>query len=610
MSTHFYSDDERSGSIDLRLWWNFLRHLKPYRKWAFAMCGFGFALAIVESLIPPLTGWMIDEAITNGATEDLLMMGIAFAVMMVFFALFVWIFILSAGRLATGVAYDLRKGCFERLQELPFSFFDVRPTGWLVSRVTSDCSKVSDRMPWVLLDLFWGSTMLVGICTAMMLIDTGLALWTMAIVPPLVIATWFFKRKMLVSSRHMRRTNSAITASFSESIAGVRTTKSLNREARNLEEFGTMAGEMHAHSMRNALQAAVFLPIVAMLGSMGVGLALWQGGIRLEEGTGLSIGMLIAFMEYAILFSMPIQELAARLADLQSAQAAAERVQGLLEEVPEIRDGEEVTIRIEEQATRPRPGRASDGGDPEVDTLEYRGIGFHYKPEEPVLDDFNLRISKGETIALVGPTGGGKSTIANLAARFYEPITGKLLINGVDYRERSLEWWQSQFGIVQQVPHLFSGSIRENIRYGRLAASDEEVEDAARRAGAHDFIERLDGGYEHDVGEGGELLSTGQRQLVSLARALLADPQVFIMDEATSSIDTETETLIQGAIDEILGGRISFVIAHRLSTIRHADRILFIADGRIVESGTHESLLEAGGRYAELCAGQFTASDS
>ena len=610
MSTHFYSDDERSGSIDLRLWWNFLRHLKPYRKWAFAMCGFGFALAIVESLIPPLTGWMIDEAITNGATEDLLMMGIAFAVMMVFFALFVWIFILSAGRLATGVAYDLRKGCFERLQELPFSFFDVRPTGWLVSRVTSDCSKVSDRMPWVLLDLFWGSTMLVGICTAMMLIDTGLALWTMAIVPPLVIATWFFKRKMLASSRNMRRTNSAITASFSESIAGVRTTKSLNREARNLEEFGTMAGEMHAHSMRNALQAAVFLPIVAMLGSMGVGLALWQGGIRLEEGTGLSIGMLIAFMEYAILFSMPIQELAARLADLQSAQAAAERVQGLLEEVPEIRDGEEVVIRIEEQATRPRPGRASDGGDPEVDTLEYRGIGFHYKPEEPVLDDFNLRISKGETIALVGPTGGGKSTIANLAARFYEPITGKLLINGVDYRERSLEWWQSQFGIVQQVPHLFSGSIRENIRYGRLAASDEEVEDAARRAGAHDFIERLDGGYEHDVGEGGELLSTGQRQLVSLARALLADPQVFIMDEATSSIDTETETLIQGAIDEILGGRISFVIAHRLSTIRHADRILFIADGRIVESGTHESLLEAGGRYAELCAGQFTASDS
>jgi ATP-binding cassette subfamily B protein len=552
---------------------------------------------------------MIDEAIANGATKRLCMMGGAFAGLMVIFAFCVWIFILAAGRMATRVAYDLRRGCFQRLQQLPFSFFDVRPTGWLVSRVTSDCSKVSDRMPWVLLDLFWGSTMLIAICTAMMLINTTLALWTMSIVPPLAIATWFFKRRMLASSRDMRRTNSAITASFSESIAGTRTTKSLNREERNLEEFGGLAGSMHAHSMRNALQAAVFLPIVAMLGSVGVGIALWQGGVQVETGTGLSIGMLIAFMEYAILFSMPIQELAARLADLQSAQAAAERVQGLLEEVPSIRDDREVAIRVEEQARRPVPGRAPDGGDQLVESLEYRDIRFHYKKEEPVLADFSLRIERGQTIALVGPTGGGKSTIANLAARFYEPVEGRILINGVDYRERSLEWWQSQFGIVQQTPHLFSGSIRENIRYGRLEADDEAVEAAARRAGAHAFITQLDHGYDHDVGEGGELISTGQRQLVSLARALLADPQVFIMDEATSSIDTETETLIQGAIDEILGGRMSFVIAHRLSTIRHADRILFIERGRIIESGTHRELMAAGGRYAELYAGQFAASD-
>ena len=605
MSEHFYNDDERSGAIDVRLWLNFLRHVRPHRRWAFMMCGFGFGLALVETVIPLLTGWMIDVAITNGSTSRLWWMGGAFAVLMAIFAVCVWVFILSAGRLATGVAYDLRRGCFQRLQQLPFSFFDVRPTGWLVSRVTSDCAKVSDRMPWVLLDLFWGSTMLVGICTAMLMIDTTLALWTISIVPPLVIATWVFKRKMLASSRDMRRTNSAITAAFSESIAGVRTTKSLNREARNLDEFGSMAGAMHAHSMRNALQAAVFLPIVAMLGSIGVGIALWQGGMRIEEQTGLSVGMLIAFMEYAILFSMPIQELAARLADLQSAQAAAERVQGLFDEVPAIRDNPEVRIRIEEQATRGRRDRASDGGDPIVDTLEYRGIRFHYKPEEPVLEDFSLRIERGETIALVGPTGGGKSTIANLAARFYEPVEGEILINGVDYRERSLDWWQSQFGIVQQTPHLFSGSIRENIRYGRLEADDEAVEAVARRAGAHEFITNLDDGYDHDVGEGGELLSTGQRQLVSLARALLADPQVFIMDEATSSIDTETETLIQGAIDRVLEGRISFVIAHRLSTIRHADRILFIEAGRIIEQGTHEALLEQGGRYAELYAGQF-----
>ena len=596
-------DDERSGAIDLRLWMNFIRHLKPHRRMALTMCGAGFGLAIVEASLPPLTGMMIDEAIEEGVTNRLLTMGVIFMVMMMIFAFTVWLFIKAAGELATGVAYDLRNGCFRRLQELPFSFFDVRPTGWLVTRVTSDCAKVSDRMPWVLLDIFWGSTMLIGICTAMMIIDFRLALWTMAIVPPLVIATWIFKRRMLASSRDMRRTNSAITASFSESINGIRTTKSLNRERRNLDEFDQLADTMRGHSMRNALQAAVFLPIVAVLGSIGVGIALWKGGVQLETGTGLSIGMLIAFMEYAILFSMPIQELSARLADLQSAQAAAERVQGLLEEVPEIRDSPGVIERMEAHRGTVGP---PDGGDSIIETIEFRDIRFHYKPEEPILEHFNLTVHKGESIALVGPTGGGKSTIVNLAARFYEPNDGQVLINGVDFRDRSLRWWQAQFGIVQQVPHLFSGTIMENIRYGRLEAGEEDVVEAARRAGAHEFIERLDEGYRHDVGEGGELLSTGQRQLVSLARALLADPQIFVMDEATSSIDTETETLIQEAIDRVMTGRLSFVIAHRLSTIRDADRILFIESGRILEDGTHEDLMRRNGRYAELYAGQFT----
>ncbi len=598
-------DDERSGAIDLRLWMNFIKHLKPHRRMALTMCGAGFGLAIIEASLPPLTGFMIDEAIEEGVSNRLLTMGGIFMVMMMLFAFTVWLFIKAAGALATGVAYDLRNGCFQRLQELPFSFFDVRPTGWLVTRVTSDCAKVSDRMPWVLLDIFWGSTMLLGICTAMMIIDIKLALWTMAIVPPLVVASWVFKRRMLASSRDMRRTNSAITASFSESINGIRTTKSLNRESRNLGEFDQLADTMRGHSMRNALQAAVFLPIVAVLGSIGVGIALWKGGVQLETGTGLSIGMLIAFMEYAILFSMPIQELSARLADLQSAQAAAERVQGLLEEVPAIRDSPDVLARLEAHSDSKGP---PDGGDQVIETIEFRGIRFHYKPEEPILENFDLTVRKGESIALVGPTGGGKSTIVNLAARFYEPNEGQVLINGVDFRERSLQWWQAQFGIVQQVPHLFSGTIMENIRYGRLEADDLDVLDAARQAGAHDFIERLDDGYEHDVGEGGELLSTGQRQLISLARALLADPQIFVMDEATSSIDTETETLIQEAIDRVMTGRLSFVIAHRLSTIRDADRIIFIEAGRILEDGTHDDLMRANGRYAELYAGQFTGA--
>jgi len=443
----------------------------------------------------------------------------------------------------------------------------------------------------------------------MMLIDFHLALWSMTIIPPLLIATWVFKRRMIVSSREMRRTNSAITASYSESIAGQRTTKSLAREELNLEEFGKLGTSMHGHSMRNALEAAVFLPIVSALGAIGVGIALWQGGIRVEEATGLSIGMLVAFMQYVALFSMPILELAARLTDLQASQAAAERIQGLLDEVPAIRDNDAVLARMQAWEASPDPRKASDGGAPNIESIEYRDVCFSYKPEEPVLEAFNLVIERGQAIALVGPTGGGKSTIANLVARFYEPVSGSILVNGTDYRERSLGWWQSQFGIVQQAPHLFSGSVTENIRYGRLDASLEQVEHAARRAGAHDFIMSLEDGYDHDVGEGGTRLSTGQRQLVSLARAILADPQCFIMDEATSSVDTETETLIQGAIDEILQDRMSIVIAHRLSTIRNAGRILYIDQGRIIEQGSHEELMRTGRRYAELYLGQFSGED-
>ena len=610
MSTYLDQDEERVGSLDIKLWWNFLQHVRGHRGYAIGMAASGIGLALVETAIPLLIGWMIDEAITSGMTPKLWLLGAGFALLMFLFAGTVWFFILAAGKLATGVAYDLRRGCFARLQELPFSFFDIRPTGWLVTRVTSDCTKVSDRMPWVLLDLFWGVMMLVSICTAMMLIDFTLALWSMTIIPGLIAAAWYFKSKMLLSSRDMRRTNSAITAGFSESINGVRTTKSLAREELNLQEFESLATTMHGHSMRNALQAAVFLPIVTMLGSIGVGIALWQGGIRVEESTGLSIGMLVAFMEYAVLFSMPIQELSARLADLQSAQAAAERVQGLLDEVPAIRDTPEVIQRSQEQQRKQDPTRAIDGGDAHVETLEFQNVSFHYKPEETVLDDFTLHVNKGDTIALVGPTGGGKSTIVNLAARFYEPKDGTVLVNKLDYRERSLAWWQSQFGIVQQTPHLFSGSIAQNIRYGKLDASQAEIEAVAKRAGAHEFITSMEEGYDYDVGEGGERLSTGQRQLISLARALLADPQFFIMDEATSSIDTETESLIQHAIDEILQGRIAFIIAHRLSTIRHANRILFIEAGRIAESGSHEELMRHGKRYAELYLGQFSDRSS
>jgi ATP-binding cassette subfamily B protein len=322
--------------------------------------------------------------------------------------------------------------------------------------------------------------------------------------------------------------------------------------------------------------------------SVGTGLALWQGGVRLGE---VSLGTVITFMQYAAIFYMPIQELAARFTQLQAAQASAERLQGLIDTEPEIRDA---------------PGAITPPAGEPVRSIEFRKVSFAYREGREVLRGFDLTVRPGETIALVGATGSGKTTIVSLLSRFYEPTSGEIRINDVDYRRLSLRWLHGQIAVVLQTPHLFGGSVRENIRYGRLDATDREVEEAARTVNAEGFIAGLEKGYETEVGEGGGRLSTGQKQLVALARAVLARPQILVLDEATSSVDTETERLIQGGIERLLRGRTSFVIAHRLSTIRSADRILVIEGGRLVESGSHPELLAARGRYHRLYQSQLT----
>jgi ATP-binding cassette subfamily B protein len=586
----FTEDETYSGRIDWALWRRMLLHARLYRRPLAGLAIMGLVAATIDVLFPLVTAWLIDTATRGEAATNLILCGLAYLGLSIGFAVTVWIFIVLAGQVTTGIAYDLRRFGFRRLQELSFSYYDKRPTGWLVTRLTSDCSKLSTLLPWFMLDLFWGVSMVFGIIAAMLWLDWKLALIVASIIIPLTVVTAIFQTKLLESSRLIRRTNSQMTAGFNEAIIGVRTTKALVREERNLEEFQVLSSDMFRYSMRNSLQAAVYLPLVIVIGSLGVGLALWRGGVDLAPlgGDGLTLGGLVAFMQYAALFYLPIQEMARRFTDLQSAQAAAERVQGLLDTEPQIKDA---------------PG-AIDGG--RIERIEFRDVMFGYKPGEPVLSNFTFNVKAGQTVALVGPTGGGKSTVVSLAARFYEPSAGSILINGVDYRKLELHWLQSNLGTVLQTPHLFSGTIRENIRYGRLDATDQAVEDAARVVNAHDFIVGLDEGYDTQVGEGGGQLSTGQRQLVSLARAVLADPQIFIMDEATSSVDTETERLIQDGIEHVLAGRIAFVIAHRLSTIRTADVIVVLEAGTIVEQGRHDELLERGGRYAQLYRKHFT----
>ena len=345
--------------------------------------------------------------------------------------------------------------------------------------------------------------------------------------------------------------------------------------------------------------SALFLPIVISMGSIGTGFALWLGGGNVISGT-ISFGTFVMFITYTVQFFDPVSQLAGTIAELQNAQASAERIINLIETQPDIWDRKDVIEKYGDLFNGKKENWEPIHGD-----IEFKDVCFSYKNGETVLENFNLKVKKGATIALVGETGSGKSTLVNLICRFYEPISGEILIDGKDYRERSLLWLQSSIGYVLQSPHLFSGTIRENIRYGKLEASDDEIEAAAKLVNAHGFIMKTDKGYDSQVGEGGGNLSTGEKQLISFARAIVSNPALFVLDEATSSIDTETERMIQNAIEKVLSDRTSFVVAHRLSTIVSADKILVIRNGKITESGTHRELLKKKGYYYNLYTNQL-----
>ena len=603
---HLQDEDAFHPRINFALWRRTLEFARPYRWHLFWLSVQAVLCAACDATLPWLTGRFVDEITKQGAAARLLPVELAYAGVVVLLATCIFAFILLAGKITTSVSYDLREAAFAKLQDLPFSFYDRKAVGWLMARLTSDVANLSRIMGWALLDLVWGTLVLLTVATIMFCLNWKLALIVLLIVPPLIWVSRFFQVRLLKTSRALRKANSHTTAAFNEGIVGVRTTKSFVREARNLEEFTVLTRQMYGHAVSNMLYSAMFLPVVLTLCSVGVGLALWRGGMDVAAGL-MSLGTLVMFVQYAGFMQGPAQELANALTMIQGAQASAERIQGLLDTPVEIQDSQEVRERLARYENSPGDGLAPDGFPGPIDAIEFRNVSFAYKEGSKVLDHFNLKVEAGQSIALVGPTGGGKSTIVSLLCRFYEPTSGQILINGVDYRRRSLHWLQSNLGMVLQQPHLFSGTIRENIRYGRLDASDADVEHAARLVNAHDFITAMKHGYDAQVGEGGNQLSTGQKQLISLARAIIADPQLFVMDEATSSVDTHTERAIQSAIERVLANRISFVIAHRLSTIRSADRILVIEGGRIIEDGTHHDLIRRRGHYFELYTNQFTS---
>ncbi|MFN2273742.1 MAG: ABC transporter ATP-binding protein [Anaerolineales bacterium] len=552
----------------------------------------GFLLAIaatsgLDAYFMFLGKRIIDEGIVPANQAALMKILVQYGLLVLVQMVNVFTFIALAGVLGQRVQYDLRKRTFDHLQVLSLSYFDRTPVGWIMSRVTSDSERIAQLVTWGLLDVTWA---ILNISTAiyfMVVINWRLALMVFLIIPIMLVIATEFKKRILVQFRLVRKLNSKITGAYNEHIAGVRVIKALNREKESLREFGDLTGDMYRAGYRAAWLSALFLPSVQIISSFAVGAVVWYGGLQTQVA-GITIGGIQAFFTYITFMMWPIQDLARVYADLQHAIASAERIFSLVDSEPEVRN-------------RPDAIAASTlKGD-----IAFEHVGFYYEPDKPVLEDFNLLIRHGETIALVGPTGGGKSTIVNLVCRFYEPTSGRITIGGEDYTHFTLESIQSRVGMVLQTPHLFSGSILENIRYGRLEASEQDVIEAAELAGAGAFIRELDKQYATEVGEGGVLLSVGQKQLISLARAVLANPEIFIMDEATSSVDTLTEAMIQRGMETLTAERTSFIIAHRLSTIKRADRILVIEGGAIMEMGSHQKLLQARGKYYRLYTEQF-----
>lgn len=587
MTSQYIEEEEFTTEFSGKTIRRILSLTSPYKLW---VIGFLVTIAIVsgmDSYFTYLSKGIVDEGIIKANLEALTRIIIIYGSLIIAQSVFVFGFIYLAGVLGERIRYDLRRKMFNHLQELSLTYYNLTPVGWIMSRVTSDTDRVAELVTWGLLDTTWAVFNISTAAFFMLIINWKLAIIVLTLVPILVYVAILFRKKILVQFRLVRKFNSKITGAFNETITGVRVVKALNQEKENLQDFKSLTSDMYRAGYRAAWLSALFLPTVQLISAFALGAIVWFGGLQNQYGA-MTIGGIQAFVSYITFMMWPIRDLARVYAELQHAVASAERMFSLIDSVPNIQD---IDGAVD-------PGTIKG-------TIEFDHIHFAYEDGNPVLTDFNLCIQQGEKIALVGPTGGGKTTIVNLLCRFFEPTKGQIRIGGHDYTKLSLYSIQSRIGIVLQSPHLFSGSIRENIRYGRLNASDEEIEEAAKVANAHEFIKNLDNQYEEEVGEKGDLLSTGQKQLISLARAVLADPEVFIMDEATSSVDTLTEALIQNGMENIMKNRTSVLIAHRLSTIRKADRIIVIDEGRISEIGTHSELLRNKGHYYNLYTQQF-----
>lgn len=595
-----YEEQEYDKPFSFRTWAKMLPFFKPYKKYFAITLGFNLFLAGVDVAVPLFQSYAIDRFILPGKLDGLRDFAMIYGLVIVFQTICVYLSVHAAITIEMNLGRDLKWAQFEHLQTLSFSYYNTTPVGYIHARVMSDTLRIATMVAWGLVDMFWALIYVVSVFVIMFLLNVRLALTILLIVPCIAVLTVYFQNKILRWNRKVRKLNSQITSAYNEGITGVKTSKSMGIEKENEEAFFRRTCEMQCAASRSAKLNAIYVPAILLFSSAAAAAVLAQGGAMVQDEI-MKLGTLSVFISYAVIIFEPIQQLARLLAELISCQANIERVTDLLEQEPNIVDREDVIQKYGDAFYPKKENWEKIKGD-----IVFEDVSFMYPDgKEYVLEHFNLHVPAGMNVAIVGETGAGKSTLVNLMGRFFEPTHGRILIDGVDYRERSQLWLHSQMGYVLQNPHLFSGTVRENIRYGRLSATDAEIEEAARSVSADEVVRKLDKGYESDVGESGGKLSTGEKQLISFARAILADPAVFVLDEATSSIDTQTEQLIQQATARLLKGHTSFIIAHRLSTIRQADLILVVKDGKIIERGTHQELLGEKGYYHELYSRQF-----
>lgn len=595
-----YEEQEYKKPFSFQVWAKMLPFFKPYKKYFVITIGLNLLLAGIDVLVPLFQSYAIDHFIVPDTLDGIPIFAGVYIGLIVLQTVFVYVSVHAATTIEMCVGKDLKWAQFEHLQTLSFSYYNTTPVGYIHARVMSDTLKIAGMTAWGLVDMFWAFVYVVSVFGIMLLLNWKLALIIMMIVPCIALLTVYFQNKILHWNRKVRKINSQITNAYNEGITGVRTSKSMVVEEDNQNNFFKITKKMHQAAIHSARLNAIYIPTILLFSSIACAIVLERGGHMVQEEL-LQLGTLSVFISYAVVIFEPIQQLARLLADLISCQANIERVTDLLEQEPNVCDSPEVEEKYGDMFHPKKENWEEIQGD-----ITFEDVSFRYPDgKEYVLEHFNLHVPAGTNVAIVGETGAGKSTLVNLLGRFFEPTRGRILIDGKDYRLRSQLWLHSQIGYVLQNPHLFSGTLYDNIRYGRLDATDEEVREAAKQVSADVVAEKLEQGYESDVGESGGRLSTGEKQLISFARAILANPRIFVLDEATSSIDTQTEQLIQQATDHLLKGHTSFVIAHRLSTIRRADVILVVKDGKIIEQGTHKELLQAKGYYYELYSRQF-----